>query len=193
MREGKSNSLYSDYAKRKNRKKLISIRENIMLGFFVLFFFFFFWLLHAACEISVPGSVIERCPTVEAWSLNPWSLSESESCSLVSDSLWNIQSVEFSRPEYWSGLPFPSPGDVPNPGIEPKWILYQLSHQGSPRILEWVAYLFSSGYSRPRNWTEVSCITGGFFTSWATRQAHWSLGSPHNAILRRNIQRKKNP
>ena len=28
-------------------------------------------------------------------------------------------SVEFSRQEYWSGLPFPSPGDLPNPGIEP--------------------------------------------------------------------------
>ena len=28
------------------------------------------------------------------------------------------QSMEFSRQEYWSGLPFPSPGDLPNPGIE---------------------------------------------------------------------------
>ena len=28
-------------------------------------------------------------------------------------------SVEFSRQEYWSGLPFPSPGDLPIPGIEP--------------------------------------------------------------------------
>ena len=27
--------------------------------------------------------------------------------------------MEFSRPEYWSGEPFPSPGDLPNPGIEP--------------------------------------------------------------------------
>ena len=27
---------------------------------------------------------------------------------------------EFSRPEYWSGKPFPSPGDLPNPGIEPR-------------------------------------------------------------------------
>ena len=27
--------------------------------------------------------------------------------------------MEFSRPEYWSGLPFPLPGDFPNPGIEP--------------------------------------------------------------------------
>ena len=29
-------------------------------------------------------------------------------------------SMEFSRQEYWSGLPFPSPGDLPNPGIEPR-------------------------------------------------------------------------
>ena len=29
-------------------------------------------------------------------------------------------SVEFSRQEYWSGLPFPSPGDLPGPGIEPR-------------------------------------------------------------------------
>ena len=29
------------------------------------------------------------------------------------------QSMEFFRQEYWSGLPFPSPGDLPDPGIEP--------------------------------------------------------------------------
>ena len=29
------------------------------------------------------------------------------------------KSMEFSRQEYWSGLPFPSPGDLPDPGIEP--------------------------------------------------------------------------
>ena len=29
-------------------------------------------------------------------------------------------SMELSRQEYWSGLPFPSPGDLPNPGIEPR-------------------------------------------------------------------------
>ena len=28
--------------------------------------------------------------------------------------------MEFSRPEYWSGWPFPSPGDLPNPGIKPR-------------------------------------------------------------------------
>ena len=50
-------------------------------------------------------------------------------------------------------------------------ILCQLSHRGSPRILEWVASPFSSGSSRPRNWTGVSCIAGGFFTNWAIREA----------------------
>ena len=29
-------------------------------------------------------------------------------------------SMEFSRQEYWGGLPFPSPGDLPDPGIEPR-------------------------------------------------------------------------
>ena len=30
-------------------------------------------------------------------------------------------SMEFSRQAYWSGLPFPSPGDLPDPGIEPEY------------------------------------------------------------------------
>ena len=39
-----------------------------------------------------------------------------------------------------------------NPGLlHCRQILYQLSHKGSPRILEWVAYLFSSGSSQPRD------------------------------------------
>ena len=39
------------------------------------------------------------------------------------------------------------------------------------RILEWVAFPFSSGSSRPRNGTRVSCIAGIFFTKWAAREA----------------------
>ena len=50
-------------------------------------------------------------------------------------------------------------------------ILYQLSHKGSPRTLQWVADPFSSGSSWPRNQSGVSCIAGGFFTTWATREA----------------------
>ena len=49
-------------------------------------------------------------------------------------------------------------------------ILYQLSHKGSPRILEWIAYPFSNRSSRPRNGTEVSCIAGRFFTNWNIRE-----------------------
>ena len=33
---------------------------------------------------------------------------------------WAIQSMEFSKPEYWSEEPFPSPEDLPRPGIEPR-------------------------------------------------------------------------
>ena len=47
-------------------------------------------------------------------------------------------STEFFRQEYWSGLPFPSPGDLPDPRIEPRSpalqvVLYHLSHHGSPK------------------------------------------------------------
>ena len=92
--------------------------------------------------------------------------------------------MDFSRPEYWSGYPFPSPGDLPNSGIKPRypalqadslpaepqgkpkntgvgslalfqqifptqelnqgllhhrWILYQLSYEGSPIPLEYLS------------------------------------------------------
>ena len=95
----------------------------------------------------------------------------------------------FSRQEYWSGLPCPPPGDLPNPGIEPRsptlqvdslpteppgmpmntgvdslsllqgitptqesnwgiphcrWILYQLSYQGSPTALTFPLLIFTT-------------------------------------------------
>ena len=63
-----------------------------------------------------------------------------------------------------------------NPGLPHcRQILYQLSHKRSPRILEWVAYPFSSGSSQPRNRTRVSCIACRFFTNWALREAHISI------------------
>ena len=53
-----------------------------------------------------------------------------------------------------------------NPGLPPcRQILYYLSHKGIPRILEWVAYPFSSGSSQLRNRTKVSGIAGEFFTN----------------------------
>ena len=92
--------------------------------------------------------------------------------------------------------PWNSPEDLPNPGIDQipycRWILYHLSprfftifpyHQGSPRILEWVAYPFSKGSSWPRNQTRVSCIAGGFFTSWATSEATYQWNENHNFFI----------
>ena len=65
---------------------------------------------------------------------------------------------------------FPTQGS--NPGLPHcRQILYELSHKGSPRILEWVASSISSGSSRPRNPIRVSCIARGFFANWAIREA----------------------
>ena len=61
---------------------------------------------------------------------------------------------------------FPTQGS--NPGLlHSRQILHHLSHKGSPRKLEWLAYPFSSGSSWPRNQTGVFCIAGGFFINWA--------------------------
>ena len=38
-------------------------------------------------------------------------------------------------------------------------------------LLEWVAVSFSREFSWPRDWTQVSCIAGKFFTIWATKEA----------------------
>ena len=67
-------------------------------------------------------------------------------------------------------------GIFPKQGLNPglphcRRILYQLSHKGSPGILEWVAYSFASRSSQTRKWTGVSCIAGRFFTNWAIREA----------------------
>ena len=76
-------------------------------------------------------------------------------------------------------------------------ILHQLSHWGSQRVLECIAYPFASGPSRPRNWTGISCIAGSFVTSWATRETlcpqqlfnptqlilyHWKLRPTQNVF-----------
>ena len=101
--------------------------------------------------------------------------SESESDSDVSDSLrphWNSpgQNTGVGSCSFLQGI-FPAQGSNPHlPHC--RQILYQLSHKRIPRILEWVAYPFSSGSSRPRNQTGVSCFAGRFFTNWAIREAH---------------------
>ena len=104
---------------------------------------------------------------------------ESESRSVVSDSLqphglyspWNSsgQNTGVGSLSLLQGI-FPTQGS--NPGLPHcRQILYQLSHKGSPRILEWVAYPFFSRSFQPRDQAGVSCIAGRFFTHWAIREA----------------------
>ena len=74
---------------------------------------------------------------------------------------WNSlgQNTGVGSLSFLQGKIFPTQG--PNPGLLPcRQILYQQSHKGSPRILEWVAYLFSSRSSQPRNRTWVLWLSG---------------------------------
>ena len=129
-------------------------------------------------SLSYFAQVISSCLNIHwpAKYLFKCFIGESESPSVVSDSLWphglyNLwnspgQNIGVGCLSLLQGI-FPTQGL--NPGLPHyRQILYQLSHQGSPRILEWLAYPFSRGSSQSRNWTGVSCIAGGFFTSWAT-------------------------
>ena len=55
------------------------------------------------------------------------------------------------------------------------------------RILEWVAIPLSRGSSQSRDWSQVSCIAGGFFTIWATREVPGNCSTCywfHRAFLR---------
>ena len=101
---------------------------------------------------------------------------ERASRSGVSDALWPHELYspwDSLGQNTWSGYLFLPQGifltQGSNPGLPHcKRILYQLSHKGSPRILEWVAYPFSSRSSQP-------CIADGFFTNWAIREALWTF------------------
>ena len=71
-----------------------------------------------------------------------------------------------------------------NPGLlHCGQILYHLSHQGSPRILERADCSLSRGSSQPRNQTRVSCIASQFFTSGG----HNNGVSASASVLRLNI------
>ena len=121
-------------------------------------------------------------PSLEGRSLaQPWRIRKgSESHSVVSNSLWPYglcspwnsagQNTRGGSLSLLQGI-FPTQGL--NPGLlHCRQILNQLSHKGSPIILEWVAYPFSSGSSRPRDWTGVSCTAGGFLPTELPGKPH---------------------
>ena len=93
---------------------------------------------------------------------------------------WAIQSMEFPGQNTRVGSCSLLQGIFPTQGLSPgiphcRQILYRLSHQGSPRNVEWVAYPFSSISSWHRNWSRVSffwSIAGRFFTIKKKKSKH---------------------
>ena len=81
----------------------------------------------------VVGLVPKSCPTL----VTPWTIV-----------LQAPLSMGFSRQEYWSGLPFSSPGDLPNPGIEP-W---------SPALQEDSSPLESPGKPQRNDYTQLEIL-----------------------------------
>ena len=90
--------------------------------------------------------------------------------------------------QVWVAVPF-SVWSLPTQGSHCRQILYQLSHQESPRIVEWVACPFSRGSFWPRNRSGAFCIAGWFFTSWATWDIVNEMNHNHIFLWQRNFQR----
>ena len=118
---------------------------------------------------------------------NPWLiLITAEALHIITNG-----SKGFSRQEYRSGQPFPSPGDLPNAGIEPRFPALQADSlpalpdsPGKPKKTGAGSHSFCSGDSPQgssswaRDQTQVSCIAGSFCPICATREALGWLLAP---------------
>ena len=102
-------------------------------------------------------------------------MSESESektlsCVQPFATPWTIQSMEFSRPEYQSGQPFPSPGDLPNPRIKPRSPSLQADSLSAERQRKSVICLCEC--------ESRSVVSNSATPQTVARQAPLSMGSP---------------
>ena len=97
------------------------------------------------------------------------------SCVQLFGTLWTVAhqaslSMGFSRQEYWSGLPCPPPGDLPDPGIEPVSLALQadslpLSHWRSPFNVYSILFWYTYAGAMLRSWM-------GFWTCFSARLGH---------------------
>ena len=111
-----------------------------------------------ACGILVPWPEIKPVPlALEAQSLNHWTTREIPLRIILLSWREGVK-VTQSCPTLCNPMDYALHGIL------------------QARILEWVAFPFSRGSSQPRDQTQVSCTAGGFFTSWATREALWREG-----------------
>ena len=118
--------------------------------------------------IDIPESVLLCC----AYSLShvrlfstPWTVTHKAPLSMGILQVWILE---------W--VPCPPPGDLPYLGVEPRSSALQAESlpaepSGKPKNTGVASVSLLWGSSQPRNRTGVSCIAGGFFTSWTTREA----------------------
>ena len=100
---------------------------------------------HGADVTQVKVKVAQLCPTLCDSMVYTWTPWNSPGRNTGVGSLSLLQGI------------FPTQGS--NPGLPHcRWILYHLSHKGSPRILEWAIYPFSSRSTQPKNETRVPAL-----------------------------------
>ena len=100
------------------------------------------WNSIPVLKTVIENTLIGHRPDIKSAQSDLISEVKSLSCVQLFATPWTVAhqappSMEFSRQQYWSGLPFPSPGYLPDPGIEPMSLAWQvdslpLSHLGSP-------------------------------------------------------------
>ena len=109
---------------------------------------------------------------------------------------WTIQSIEFSRPEYWRGQAFPSPGDLPNPGIKPRSPTLQADSlpaepPGKPKNQERLTQIHLHS-SRRQMGARSCCWYQSSSSSWSPVEGRkFTLGcftSHRNCQLKKDVQ-----
>ena len=119
-------------------------------------------------DCSLPGSS-------EVWK---WKLFSRVQLSVTP---WTIQSIEFSKARIleWVAFPFCKGSSQPrSPTLQADSL--PAEPQGKPKNTGVGSLSLLQQIFLTQNWTEVPCIAGRFFTSWATREAHMWPGNPTN-------------
>ena len=116
------------------------IEKNLYLSHSIVFLYFFAFITEEGFLISLCYS-LELCIQMGLSFLFSFAFQSCLTlCNPMDCSPPGSSFMGFSRQEYWSGLPFPSPGDLPNPGIEPGSPALQAdSLPSAPPGIEWIS------------------------------------------------------
>ena len=171
---------YFSYIKEKiieitnSKNSLISLLFGPLFYYLIVFFLFWRWLLYSVVLISAiqqHESALDRLMYPPSWTSFPAPTPSHPSMLLQSTKLSNWCSTSYTATSHHLSILHvkvkvtqPCPTLCYPMGYTVHGIL-------QARTLEWVAFPASRGSSKPRDWTQVSCIAGRFFTSWATREA----------------------